>query len=120
MQIQLIERGDGLPREEVVGRLANGWICVPNVAVPSSGLIMPGRKELGGAVDVWLPPPFGAMMPQLAVVQALAAVANKGGDIVTLDALSKLWFNRSLRALIESLQQNEPSPTEGEADEEQG
>lgn len=107
MQIQLVDRREGLPREEVVGRLANGWICVPNIAVVGSGLVVPGQPEMDKTVDVWMPPPFGAMMPQLSVVQALVIVADKGGDIITLDDLAKLWFNQPLRALIESMQQPE-------------
>ena len=116
MRVQLIERSEGLPRQEVAGRLANGWICVPNVAVPGSVLVVPGQPEMGKAVDVWMPPPFGAMMPQLAVVQALVMVADKGGDIITLDDLAKLWFNQPLRALVESMEQQ---PAGEETDENQ-
>lgn len=112
MQVQLVDRRKGLPPEEVIGRLSTGWLCVANVALNIPAVLMPGVPEVSKTVDVWMPPPFGAMMPQLAVVQALALVAEKGGDIITLDDLSKLWFNQPLRALIESLQQNEPLPAE--------
>ena len=105
MQIQLVDRRQGLPPEAIVGRLSNGWICVPNVAVSGPTLAVPGQPEPGKRVDVWLPPPFGAMMPQLAVAQALALVAENGGDIVTLNDLAKMWFNQPLRTLIERLQQ---------------
>jgi len=113
MQIQLVDRRQGLPPKEIVGRLANGWLCVSNVAVASPALAVPGQPEGGRAVDVWLPPHFGAMMPQLAVVQALVLTADKGGDIITLDDLAKMWFNQPLRALMERLQQ----PTEQVAEE---
>ena len=112
MQVQLVDRRQGLPPEEIVGRLSNGWICVPDVAVSGPALAVPGQPEPGKRVDAWLPPPFGAMMPQLAVVQALALAADNGGDIITLNDLAKMWFNQSLRTLIERLKQPTVEETE--------
>jgi hypothetical protein len=104
MQIQLVNRREGLPPEEIAGRLSTGWLCVSNVAVAGPALAVPGQPEPGKSVDVWMPPAFGAMMPQVAVVQALLMVASKGGDHVTLDDLAKLWFNQPLRDLAEKMQ----------------
>lgn len=101
--IQLIDRREGLPPEEVGNRLSTGWLCISNVAVAGPALVTPGQPEPGKFVDVWLAPPYGAMMPQLAVAQALLIVEDKGGDIITLHDLARLWFNQSLKDLREAL-----------------
>ena len=110
--IQIIERSEGLPRQEVAARLSIGWLCIANIAVPQT-IAVPGQPEAGKSIDVWLAPPYGAMMPQLAVVQALLMAEDSGSDIITLDDLSKVWFNQPLRQLREQLTQK-PEEPEGE------
>ena len=103
--IQLIDRNEGLSSEEVTGRLSTGWLCVSNIAITGPALAIPGQHEIGRFVDAWLAPPYGAMMPQLAVVQALLLAEDKGADVITLDDLSKMWFNQSLRQLRQAVAQ---------------
>lgn len=114
LSIQIIKRNEGLPPEEVTRRLSTGWLCVSNVAVPET-IAIPGRPQLGASVDVWMAPPYGAMMPQLAVVQALLVAEDNGSDIITLDDLSKMLFNQSLRQLRQAATQK-PEEPEKESD----
>lgn len=108
--IQLINRNEGLPPEEVARRLSTGWLCITNVAVNVPAIAVPGQPEVGKSVDVWMASPYGSMMPQLAVVQALLLAEDNGADVITLDDLSKMWFNQSLRQLRQAATQK---PEEG-------
>jgi len=103
--IQLIDRNEGLSPEEVAGRLSTGWLCVSNIAITGPALAIPGQYEIGKSVDVWLAPPYGAMMPQLAVIQGLLIAEDNGADVITLDDLAKMWFNQSLRQLRQAVAQ---------------
>jgi len=104
MNIQLVNRAQGLPPGRVVELLSTGWACISNVAVGSPRIAVPGQPEaVGGAVDVWIPPVYGATMPQIVVAQGLVMAAGQGNDIVTLDNLAKAWFGKSLRDLQEAL-----------------
>jgi len=104
MNIQLVNRTKGLPPGQVVELLSTGWICISDVAVDVPKIAMPGQPEImGGAVDVWIPPMYGATMPQVVVAQGLIVAAEKGNDIITLDNLAKGWFGKNLRDLQEAL-----------------
>lgn len=118
--IQLIDRNEGLPPEEVAGRLSTGWLCVSNVAVTGPALVVPGQREVGKSVDVWMAPPYGAMMPQLAVVQTLLVAEDKGDDVITLDNLSKVLFNQSLRQLRQAVTPKEKDAPGTSQDENMG
>lgn len=116
MSIQLVDRNEGLPPEEVAGRLSTGWLCVSNVAVSGASIALPGQPQTTGkTMDVWLAPAYGAMMPQAAVLQGLFIAEEKGGDLVTLNQLAQMWFQQSLRDLRKTIemtgeQGGEPSP----------
>ena len=107
--IHIVNRTQGLPPEEVAARLSTGWLCVSNVAIPVT-IAVPGQPDLGRSIDVWLAPPYGATMPQLAVVQALLVAEDNGADVVTLNDLSKMWFDKSLRDLREQFTQKPEAP----------
>lgn len=97
--IQIIDRNEGLSREEITGRLSTGWLCISDIAVDIPPIAIPGQPIASKSVDVWLAPPYGSMMPQLAVVQALLVAEDEGADVITLDDLCKVMFQQSLRQL---------------------
>ena len=110
--IQIVDRSEGLSREEIAGRLSMGWLCVSNIAVDTPSIAIPGQPLASKSVDIWMAPPYGAMMPQLAVVQALLVAEDDGADIITLDDLSKALFQQSLRQVREAVTQMAEGPEE--------
>jgi hypothetical protein len=110
--IQIVDRSEGLSREEIAGRLSMGWLCVSNISVDTPAIAIPGQPIADSAVDVWMAPPYGAMMPQLAVVQALLVAEDEGADVITLDDLGKMLFQQSLRQIREAVTQMSEEPQE--------
>lgn len=113
--VQIVDRNEGLPPEEVAKRLSTGWLCVSDVAVDTPSIAVPGQPQKSNTIDIWLAPPYGSMMPQLATVQALLVAEDNGDDVITLDNLSKTLFQQSLRQLRKAVTQ----APEGEPQEEE-
>jgi len=101
--VQIINRNEGLPPAEAASRLATGWLCVTNIAADIPVIAVPGQPVMSKSVDIWLAPPYGVTMPQLALVQALLVAEDEGDDVITLDNLSKALFQQSLRQLRQAV-----------------
>lgn len=105
MRVEVAERG--LPMEEIVRRLATGWLVFdvmvdqPAIAVP--GMIGPGATG-PKRVDVWVEPPEGPMVPQVAVANALKMALEAKGDHDTLEWLAQAMFKTPIDALAQQLQ----------------
>lgn len=89
----------GIPAREAQARLMNGWLVVPGIAIDEPTVITPGQPDPIKKVDAWIPPMYGATVPQLIVIKAMLFLVEKEQDVITLDNLAKLLFKRPLSEL---------------------
>lgn len=102
MRVEIAEKG--LPLEEIVRRLATGWL-VFDVMVDQPAVAVPGVFKATGPkrVDVWVEPPEGPTVPQIAVANALKLALEAKGDHDTLEWLAQAMFKTPIDALVQQL-----------------
>lgn len=97
--IELHDSRIGIPAEAARARLMSGWLVVPGIAIDEPAVVTPGRPDPIKKADAWIPPMYGATMPQAIVVKAMLHAADHGSDIVTLETMAQMLFQRSLSEL---------------------
>jgi len=100
MRVEIAEKG--LPLEETVRRLATGWL-VFSVAVDQPAIAVPGKPAAPKRMDVWVEPPEGPTVPQIAVANALKLALEAKGDHDTLEWLSQAMFKTPIDMLVQQL-----------------
>jgi len=101
MRVEVAEQG--LPLEEIVRRLATGWLMF-SVMVDRPAIAVPGGPGTGPKrVDVWVEPPEGPTVPQIAVANALRLALEAKGDRDTLEWLSQAMFKTPILELVQQL-----------------
>lgn len=99
--IEFHDSRKGIPPDVAQGRLMNGWLVVPGIAVDVPAVVTPGQPDPVNKVDAWIPPMYGSTIPQLIVVKAMLYLAEKENDIITLDNMAQLLFKQPLAKLRE-------------------
>jgi len=97
---------EGLPPQEVVDRLMNGWMVVPNVHLSGvSVATLDNPNPTSQRADVWVLFPPGPTMPQIAAMHRLSQAADLYPNAKTaLDWMAINLFNATLDDLKASLQ----------------
>jgi len=97
--IELHDSRKGIPPEVARARLMNGWLVVPGIAMDVPAVVTPGQPDPIAKADAWIPPMYGATIPQLIVIKAMLHLAEKERDMDTLDNMAMLLFKQPLSAL---------------------
>jgi len=109
---------DGLPPQEAVNRLMNGWVVVPHVKLRGlSVATLDNPNPTTQYADIWVLFPPGPTMPQVVVMDRMEQAADLYPQAeIALDWIATQLFNTTLVGIRAAMQAGREAVKEPDAD----